>query len=79
MLLKNSAGYKLTLMALLLTISGCATNSPSCKPDSVEPARVPELPSAARQQPAPPWCSPTCTEAVRADSQKSAQRLTDLE
>lgn len=79
MRLKLSRKSGLMLMGLLLTLSGCAANSPSCKPDSVEPAKVPALPSAARQQPAPQWCYPTCTEAVRADSQNSAARLTELE
>jgi len=68
-----------TLLVSVLLLTGCAVSSPSCKPASVEPVRVPQLAPAARQQPAPHWCSPTCTAAVKADSEKSAQRLTNLE
>lgn len=76
---KKQNVYALLVMGLMLITAGCANNLPDCRPVSVEPAQVPILPSAARQQPAPLWCYPTCTEAVRADSQNSVKRLTETE
>lgn len=62
------------LLSLALLLSSCAHTSPGSLPPA--PPRIDPLPEAARQQPAPAWCSPTCTEGLTTRRGNSLQRLT---
>ena len=73
---------RLLLLALLtpmLLASGCAVKPASSPPPSVAPARIPPLSPEARQPPAPPWCSPTCSHGLTKERESWRQRLTRLE
>lgn len=62
----------LMLALLVLLLSGCASVSqPSC----VTPA-IPPLPAQARQNPAPLWCSPTCSRGLITERENWLKRLT---
>ena len=52
---------RLQLWMLMLLVTGCTSKPTSLPP---LPAAIPELPSEARQPPAPPWCSPTCSSGL---------------
>jgi len=43
------------------------------------PARIPPLSPEARQPPAPPWCSPTCSHGLMNERESWRQRLTEPE
>jgi hypothetical protein len=64
----------LLVSALMLLLSGCATQPPVLAP-SAQP-RLPPLPMEARQPPAPDWCSPTCSAGVERDLSSWATTLT---
>lgn len=64
------------LLALLaLSVTGCAapTSLPSLP---VDPPKPPPLPQAARQLPAPDWCSPDCSTGVQTYYRAARQALT---
>jgi len=54
----------LMLLSLTLLVSGCASKQENWLPDQTAPPAIPSLPSEARQPPAPPWCSPTCSSGL---------------
>lgn len=72
-MLRLQLALQLTCALLASACSSSPTNSP---PPPVQRAQLPALPQEARQQPAPAWCSPTCTEALTARRKNSLQRLT---
>ena len=62
---RNSMLSALMLSALVMSVTGCASNSqPSNPPAVVEPPAIPSLPQSARQSPLPSFCSPTCLQAL---------------
>lgn len=65
----------LAVLALLLTACA-APPTPTLPPSVVAPPRIPPLPQAARQPPAPAWCSPTCSAALTRERENWLQRLT---
>ena len=69
----------LALLAPMLLASGCNTTPPSSPPPSVAPARIPPLSPEARQPPAPPWCSPTCSHGLMRERENWRGRMTRLE
>ncbi|MOA33790.1 hypothetical protein D3C78_1551160 [compost metagenome] len=66
----------LLLLSLLLT--GCGSKLIDCAPADQLPA-VPSLPSSARQESPPSWCSPNCSKALTEWRETSRQRLTGVE
>lgn len=64
MLRKKERLLILAPLALTLLVSGCAGKPPVSPPLSVAPARISPLSLEARQPPAPPWCSPTCSHGL---------------
>lgn len=53
-------GHALTLAALLIMLTGCASSSPPAP----QPLRPPPLPAIARQPLPPPECTPSCSTAL---------------
>ncbi|MCY1462777.1 hypothetical protein D9M71_805860 [compost metagenome] len=66
----------LLLLSLLLT--GCGSRSIDCARAGRQPA-VPSLPSSARQESLPSWCSPNCLKALTVERENWRQRLTEVE
>lgn len=62
--MKKERLLMLALLTPMLLASGCATKPESSLPPSVAPARIPPLSPEARQPPAPPWCSPSCSHGL---------------
>lgn len=52
------------LSVLALLSAGCASNSPTIDPPSVQPPRRPAMPAEARQPKPPSICLPTCSAGV---------------
>lgn len=71
--MSNFSKSKAIVSVSLLWLSACAPSP--CLP--VAPAEIPPLPKAARQQPAPDWCSPTCSAALANDYEAALRRLTN--
>lgn len=65
--------FVLTLLLLIVPLVGCETSTPA-------PSRsaVPPLPKEARQPPAPPECSPTCSQALNVELERLAEWLTNV-
>lgn len=63
----------LLLLVLLGACSGPSTILPSVS--SVRPAAIPALPPQARQQPAQPWCLPTCSSVLISERRTWLQML----
>lgn len=57
---------------LMLLVTGC-TSRPVSLPQL--PAAIPELPSEARQPPAPPWCSPNCSSGLTKERESWRQLM----
>jgi len=53
-----------TAALLMLLAAGCSTPLATLPPEPVAPARIPPLPEAARQPPAPALCSPSCSKGL---------------
>lgn len=64
--MNNTRWLTLGLLAPMLLASGCSTTLPSSPLPSFAPARIPAPSPEARQPPAPPWCSSTCSADARA-------------
>ena len=79
MLRKNEPLLMLALLAPMLLASGCSTKAPSSLPPSVAPARITPLSPEARQPPAPPWCSPTCSHGLTNERESWRRLMTELE
>jgi hypothetical protein len=60
---------QLMLPLLVLLLPACAGRPTPLPLDSqpVKPAAIPALPPQARQQPAPLFCSPTCSSALTSE------------
>ncbi len=71
---KNGRLLMQALLTPMLLASGCAVTPASSPPPSVAPARIPPLSPEARQPPAPPWCSPTCSHGLMLE-RESWQKL----
>lgn len=65
-------------LTLVLSLTACAVKSPSYENVYAEPAKLPAIPANFRQEPAPQWCSPTCTQAVWVIDKASQEHLTAL-
>ena len=70
---------RLLMLAPMLLASGCATKPASSPPPSVAPARIPPLSPEARQPPAPPWCSPTCSHGLMLERESWRKRMIEPE
>jgi hypothetical protein len=75
----NTRWLTLALLAPMLLASGCSTTPPSSPPPSVAPARIPPLSPEARQPPAPPWCSPTCSHGLMLERESWRRLMTGPE
>ncbi len=72
----NTRWLTLALLAPMLLASGCSTKPPSSPLPSVAPARIPPLSPEARQPPAPPWCSPTCSHGLMIERESWRRLMT---
>ena len=71
---ENRTRLQLWMLApLMLLVTGCMSEPPSLQP---LPAAIPELPSEARQPPAPQWCSPTCSSGLTKERESWRLRMT---
>ncbi|MDF2490375.1 MAG: hypothetical protein K0S77_2997 [Pseudomonas sp.] len=75
----NTRWLTLALLAPMLLASACSTPPTSSPPSSVAPARIPPLSPEARQPPALPWCSPTCSHGLMRERENWRGRMTRLE
>ena len=66
----------LMLVPLMLLVTACTSKPVSLPP---LPAAIPELPSEARQPPAPQWCSPTCSSGLTKERESWQRRMTEPE
>ncbi len=66
------------LLLLSLLLAACAGKSPDCAPGT-EPPAIPSLPSSARQEPLPSWCSGDCLKKLTEWREASRQRLSEAE
>lgn len=66
----------LTLLALMMSLPGCARQQHA---PLVEPPAIPALPTEARQPTPPPYCQPTCLEHARRSISTWQQKLIDAE
>lgn len=64
--------------ALLLLLTACAGRSPDCAMADQLPA-IPSLPSSARQEPLPSWCSGDCLKTLTEWREASRKRLSEVE
>lgn len=76
---KNAKLPMLVLLMPMLLVGGCSTKPPSSLPSSVVPARMPPLSPEAKQPPAPPWCSPTCSKGLSTRIESWRKRMTEPE
>ncbi|SIR98693.1 hypothetical protein SAMN05216501_3092 [Pseudomonas putida] len=77
--MKKERLLMLALLTPMLLVSGCATKPESLPPPSVAPARIPPLSPEARQPPAPPWCSPTCSHGLMLERESWRKLMTKPE
>ena len=54
----------LAALALIWLATGCSASLPTTSPSTVPPPRLAPLQASARQTPAPPICSPSCSDAL---------------
>ena len=74
---ENRTRLHLWMLALLtLQVTGCTSKPVSLPP---LPAAIPELPSEARQPPAPQWCSPNCSSGLTKERESWLRRMTEPE
>ncbi|AHG41147.1 hypothetical protein N018_13405 [Pseudomonas syringae CC1557] len=76
---KNRPLHLLMLLSLTLLATGCASKPESWQPPQVAPPVIPELPSEARQPPAPQWCSPTCSAGLTRERENWQRLMTSPE
>lgn len=69
----------LMLLVLTLLVSGCAGKQENWLPEQAAPPAIPELPSEARQPPAPQWCSPNCSSGLTRERESWQERMMLLE
>ena len=69
---------RLCILLLPALLAGCAGKSIDCAPAEQPPA-VPSLPSSARQEPLPSWCSGDCLKSLTEWREISQQRLSEAE
>ncbi|GLO34926.1 hypothetical protein PPUN14671_17590 [Pseudomonas putida] len=65
-------------LLLSLLLAGCAAKSPDCGM-AAEPPVMPSLPSRARQEPLPSWCSGDCLKKLTEWRAAAQQRLSEVE
>ena len=74
---ENRTRLQLWMLApLMLLAAGCTSRPVSLPP---QPAAIPDLPSEARQPPAPQWCSPNCSSGLTRERGSWQQRMTEPE
>jgi hypothetical protein len=69
----------LMLWLPMLLLSACTTRPETWSAAQVAPPAVPQLPSEARQPPAPPWCSPNCSRGLTSERASWQKRMTPPE
>lgn len=67
-------GQRLMLLLPMLLLTACAAQPIVWQQEQVSAPVIPQLPSQARQQPSPAWCSPTCSAGLTRE-RGSWQRL----
>ncbi len=65
-------------LLLILLLPGCVGKSNDCAQDDQQPV-VPSLPSSARQEPLPSWCSGDCLKSLTEWRAAAQQRLSEAE
>ncbi len=75
---KNWNWLKAAPLVLSLLLSACAAKLPDCGTDTEQPA-TPSLPSSARQEPLPSWCSGDCLKSLTEWRETSRKRLSEAE
>ncbi|SEB80553.1 hypothetical protein SAMN05216178_2323 [Pseudomonas saponiphila] len=73
---EKSIKQQLMLLPLALLLGACSgqsTTSPAVSQPKA--AVIPALPPQARQQPAQPWCLPTCSSALTSERETWRQML----
>ena len=75
---KNWNWPKAAPLLLSLLLAGCAGKSPDCAPADLPPA-VPSLPSSARQELLPSWCSGDCLKSLTEWREAARRRLSEAE
>lgn len=76
--MSNTRILKAGLLLLSLGLSACAVKSPDCAQATEQPA-IPSLPSSARQEPLPSWCSGDCLKSLTEWRETSRKRLSEVE
>jgi hypothetical protein len=72
---QNRTGPPLVMLSLLMLLAtGCTSQQLSSPPDPAAAPPILPLPSEARQPPAPPWCSPSCSAGLTGE-RESWRRL----
>ena len=75
---ENRTRLQLLMLApLMLLVTSCTSRSVSLPP--LPAPAIPELPSEARQPPAPQWCSPTCSGGLTKERESWRLRMTGPE
>ena len=72
-------GLKLTLLLPMLLLTACASKPSDWQHEQVSAPAIPTLPSEARQQPSPAWCSPTCSAGLTKERASWQQLMTERE
>ncbi|MOA50037.1 hypothetical protein D3C78_1730060 [compost metagenome] len=65
----------LALIVPILLASACTTTLPDMPPPQATAPRIPPLPLDAKQPPAPPWCSPTCSYGLMLERENSRKHM----
>ena len=75
----NSLNWRrIALLLPSLLLVGCAEKSAGCAPD-IQPPAMPSLPSSAKQEPLPSWCSGDCLKTLIEWREAARQRLSEVE
>ena len=75
----NSLNWRrLVLLLPSLLLAGCAGKSAGCA-QGIQPPAMPSLPSSARQEPLPSWCSGDCLKTLTEWRVAAQQRLSEAE
>ena len=63
----------------VMLAGGCVTKQPYWQSEQAPATHISPLPPEARQPPAPPWCSPTCSHGLTRERESWRKRMTGPE